>query len=114
MKIESTYSHLNGEEYLMVHHMDLWKEVKNIISGVNANSCKTKVSQEKTMKGRLLYSPGDMNLAFKDGFEKAGWEERRNTFWVTSDEKILRSVYDQPPDEQKSKILSSGQTPIMS
>ncbi len=28
-----------------------------------------------------------------------GWNERRSTFWVTADEKILRSVYHLPEVE---------------
>ena len=28
MKIAQKYSHLNGEEYLIVHHNDLYKEIK--------------------------------------------------------------------------------------
>lgn len=60
MRIVSTYSHLNGEEYLMVHNPALLDEVRTVIAEVDAHSCKTKVSQEKTMKGRSLYSLGDL------------------------------------------------------
>lgn len=57
MQIGAKYSHLNGEEYLLVHHQDIWSEVQEIISEVDAISCKTKVSREKTIPGKMLYSP---------------------------------------------------------
>ncbi len=80
MRVVSTYSHLNGKEYLLVHHPERWQEVKNVICAVDAEICKTKVSKEKRRKGELLYSPTDMNKAFKRGFEARGWKQRNNTF----------------------------------
>ena len=57
MKIAETYSHLNGLEYLLVHKKKLWEELKKVISSVNAEKCKTKISKEHTKKGKKLYSP---------------------------------------------------------
>lgn len=48
MNIAETYSHLNGLEYLMVHKPELWSEIQQVISSIDANKCKTKVSREKT------------------------------------------------------------------
>ena len=114
MKAVARYSHLNGEEYLLVHKPQLWTEVRDVIAAVDARACKTKISKEKTMPGRLLYSPREMNAAFKTGLEAKGWSERRNTFWVTDDEKLLRGLYHQPANYQKREIEKSGHTPIMS
>lgn len=114
MRIGARYSHLNGEEYLLVHKPALWREVQDVTSGVDAAACKTKVSKEVTKSGRILYSPTDMNAAFKSGLEAVGWSERRNTFWVTDDEKLLRGIYGLPPEEQKRAIQDAGQDPIMS
>ncbi len=114
MQIGAKYSHLNGEEYLLVHKPALWQEVQDVIASVDAAACKTKVSKEKTMPGQLLYSPKDMNVAFKEGLESTGWDERRNTFWVTDDEKLLRGIYGLSPEEQKQKIQDAGHEPIMS
>ncbi len=69
MKIITHYSYLNELEYLLVHQPAIWNEIKNIIGTVNGNACKTKISKEKTKKGKLLYSPTDMNTAMKNGFE---------------------------------------------
>lgn len=114
MQIKARYSHLNGEEYLLVHRKELWEEVQAVIEKVDAFACRTKVSREKTMRGRMLFSPTDMNRAFSDGLRTLGWDERRSTFWVTDDEKILRGVYALPEDEQRRTIEEAGLTPIMS
>ena len=114
MKIKARYSHLNGEEYLLVHRKELWAEVQTVIASVDAFACRTKISREKTKRGRRLFSPKDMNQAFKDGLSTLGWSERRSTFWVTEDEKVLRGVYTLPESEQKRAIEEAGMTPIMS
>ena len=66
------------------------------------------------MRGRLLYSPGDMNQAFRQGFRAHHWEERRNVFWVTYDERLLRGIHSLPETEQKQAIEEAGYTPIKS
>ena len=114
MRIKATYSHLNGLEYLLVHRGELWEEVKSVIASVDASACRTKISREKTRFGEKLYSPVDMNRAFKTGLESRGWQERRNTFWVTDDERLMRRIYAFPSDQQKQAIEESGYTPIMS
>ena len=114
MRLVVRYSHLNGEEYLLVHHESLWRDVIEVIEDIDAEACKTKVSEEKTMRGRLLYSPQDMNKEFEKRFKRRGWSERRNTFWVTDDAKILRGVYGQKPSKQKKIIEKHGHRPIMS
>jgi hypothetical protein len=55
------YSHLNGYEYLLVHKPELWEEIVTVIESVDAEVCKTKVSKEKTMRGKILYSPIELN-----------------------------------------------------
>jgi hypothetical protein len=114
MQIKARYSHLNGEEYLLVHRRQLWEEVQAVIADVDAHACRTKVSAEKTKRGKVLFSPKDMNRAFKEGLNRLGWTERRSEFWVTSDEKILRRTYPLTNPEQKRAIEEAGFTPIRS
>ena len=114
MQIKASYSHLNGEEYLLVHRKHLWEEVQAVIAEVDASACRTKVSRERTMQGRLLYSPTDMNRAFSEGLSRLGWRERRNTFWVTDNERVVRAIYTLPENEQRQAIEAAGLTPIMS
>jgi len=114
MKIVEKYSHLNGFEFLLVHKPELWKEIENVIKTVDAEKCKTKVSKEKTMKGKLLYSPIEMNKAFKKELTKYHWEESRVSYWVTRDEKLIRKTLTMPPDIQKQEIESQGEIAIRS
>ena len=114
MRIEARYSHLNGEEYLLVHRGRLWEEVREVIAEVDAMACRTKVSRERTMRGKALFSPVNMNRAFKDGLKARGWSERRSAFWVTADEKLMRGIYGLPEIEQKRAIERAGHEPIMS
>ena len=114
MKIIETYSHLNGLEFLMVHKPHLWKELNKVVKAVDAKACKTKVSKEKGMKGKLLYSPIDMNANFKKLLTKANWKESRVSYWVTKDEKLIRKTLSMDPKEQKKEIEEAGQTPIYS
>jgi len=114
MRIGAKYSHLNGEEYLLVHHSTLWNELMDVIHCVDAETCRTKLSKERARNGRMLYSPIDMNAEFKCLLEDRGWKERRNTFWVTDDENILRNIHGRNEVEQKEAIIASGRMPIMS
>jgi hypothetical protein len=114
MKIVEKYSHLNGLEFLLVHKPELWQEIENVIKTVDAKKCKTKVSKERTMKGTLLYSPIEMNNAFKKELSKYHWEESRVSYWVTKDEKLIRKTLTMPPDAQKQEIESQGEIAIRS
>ena len=114
MRVCAKYSHLNGEEYLIVHRPDVWREVQDAISAVDAEACKTKVSKETKRIGRMLYSPVDMNRAFEREFSASGWNERRNTFWVTADQRVMRGVLHRDPEEQKAMIAEAGAEPIKS
>jgi hypothetical protein len=114
MRIAEIYSHLNGLEYLIVHKPALWEEIKNVISKVDAEKCKTKVSGEKTMKGRLLYSPKDMNVEFKRLLNQRAWSESRVRYWVTQDEKLVRKTLAMSAEDQKREIETAGKIPISS
>ncbi len=114
MKIGAEYSHLNGIEYLKVHKPNLWTEVKDVISQVDAAACKTKVSKEKSKLGKLIYSPQAINTEFEFGFNSLGWREHRRNFWVTHDEKLLRKIHNQPIDKQKQIIEKAGYKAILS
>lgn len=114
MRIVEHYSHLNGLEYLMVHKPELWKEIQQVIANVDATQFKTKVSKEKTMKGKMLYSPIEMNKALDKEFQGRGWEESRTSYWVTKDAKLIRKTMGLDAKEQKKEIEESGQKPIFS
>jgi hypothetical protein len=114
MKIDQYYSHLNGLEFLLVHRPHLWKEIQEVIASIDANKCKTKISKEKTMKGKRLYSPKDMNSRFKSLLRERGWEESRVSYWVTKSEKLIRKTLTMDPEKQKEEIIAAGEIPIFS
>ncbi len=108
MKIAQKYSHLNGEEYLIVHHNKLYKEISEIIEGVDASKFITKVSKEKTMTGEMLYSPIALNKEFNKNFNKIGWNESRYKYYITTDQKLLPELITLPYEEQKEFLISKG------
>ncbi|MBI1388601.1 MAG: restriction endonuclease [bacterium] len=114
MKIVEFYSHLNGHEYILVHKPSLWNEIESIIYGINAEECKTKISKEKRMIGKTLYSPKDMNKKMQSGFQKKHWEEKRISYWVTRDAQLIRKTLHLSAAEQKQEIEEAGQEAIYS
>lgn len=114
MRIVETYSHLNGLEYLLVHKPHVWDEIRSVIAHVDARQCKTKVSKERRMEGKLLFSPKDMNAGMKRQFENKGWSEQRVSYWVTKDARLIRKTMHLDAAEQKAAIEAAGETPIYS
>lgn len=114
MKIVEKYSHLNGLEFLLVHKPELWQEIETVIQSIDAETCKTKISKEKTKAGQILYSPIDLNCMFKKELYKHGWEESRVSYWGTKDEKLIRRTISMPPDMQKQEIEKQNETAIFS
>ncbi|MGQ9630966.1 MAG: BglII/BstYI family type II restriction endonuclease [bacterium] len=81
MKAVYEYSHLGGAEILQLRYPDCEREIYEVIAEVTAR--KTKVSREKTMRGRELYSPQDMNRQFHKAFAGRGYRELRDTYTIT-------------------------------
>ena len=65
MKIIYEYSHLGGKQILQVDYPEIYNDIKQVISNIK-NVGKNKVSKEKTMKGRMLYSPSELNQYLKN------------------------------------------------
>ena len=115
MKIAEKYSHLNGEEYLIVHHNNIYQEIVKVIQSVNAEEFITKISKEKTMKGRLLYNPGELNKKFSQLFKERDWKDTRYDYCVTTDYEIMQELITLPLKEQKEYLIKKGySSPICS
>ena len=111
MKIAQIYSHLNGLEFLMVHKLNLWEEIKTAIQNVDANKAFDKVSKEKTMVGKVLYSPSKLNKLFKSEFYVNGWNETRIAYFVNEDLQTTRDTVDiRDKNSQKRAIVDRGFT----
>lgn len=108
MKIAQKYSHLNGEEYLIVHHNELYKEIVKAIESINADEFLTKESKEKTMAGKMLYSPVELNKAFNEKFNNLGWNESRYKYYITTQRELLPELLSTPYDKQKKFLISKG------
>ncbi len=115
MKIIEKYSHLNGEEYLIVHHKAILKEIFEAIRSVDAEKFKTKVSEEKTMKGKLLYNPDSLNKEFDKFFQQRGWKEARYSYYITTDRLLMQELLALPIGKQKEYLFQRGvKSPIYS
>jgi hypothetical protein len=105
---------LNGLEYLKVHLPGLWAEITGIIAGVDAEKCFTKISREKTKKGRVLYSPIALNKEFKRFLAEHGWRESRTQYYVTANVKLARETLTLQASKQKEIIEAAGETALFS
>jgi hypothetical protein len=114
MKIGAMYSHLNGFEWIQYHQKGMWEEMTTIIENINAEDYRNKISKEKTMKGKMLFSPPDLNARMKVDFEKLGWFESRTNYWVTDDYDLISKIMHLSADEQKIIIEETGKTAIKS
>jgi hypothetical protein len=114
MNIAAHYSHLNGLEYLLVHKPQLWEEIQSVVADVDAGTCRTKVSKEKTKRGKVLYSPIDMNEEFSNRFATLAWKQSRTSYWVTEDARLIRRTLQLSAEEQKAQIEAAGLRPIFS
>ncbi|MBW7843348.1 MAG: BglII/BstYI family type II restriction endonuclease [Ignavibacteriaceae bacterium] len=109
MKIAKKYSHLNGEEYLIVHHNDLYKEIKQVITSIDANNFRTKISREKKKIGNSLLSPIDLNKAFNTEFNKKRWIESRYNYYITLNRELMEKSVLMPAKEQKEFLIANGE-----
>ncbi len=114
MKVVKVHSHLNGKEWIQVHHPELWDEIENAIGRVDAEACKTKVSKEKTKKGTVLYSPIAINKHFKKELQALNWDEVRTDYWVTDDIELIRKTLKLSADDQKREIEAKHKRAIKS
>jgi len=109
MRIVETFSHLNGMESLEVHQKKLLDEIREVIESINANDFKTKVSQEKTMKGKKLFNPVELNTIFKEKFYERGWRESRYSYCVTTNRDYVEDTQNMSQAEQKEYFKKKGE-----
>lgn len=66
---------------MMVRRRHIWDELKQVVESIDASMLRTKVSQEQRRLGRKLYSPIELNRAFKSGLTAQGWNEQHPQYW---------------------------------
>ncbi len=109
MKITQKYSHLNGEEYLIVHNNNLYNEFKYIISKIDANKFRTKISKEKRKIGNSLLSPIELNKEFCKKFNSKKWEESRYNYYITLNRELMEKSVRMTAKEQKEFLIENGE-----
>jgi hypothetical protein len=77
MRLAAVYSFNKGKETVSQQHADLLTEINECVKAVDESQHKVKKSKEKTMPGRILYSPISLNRAFKQEFQRRGWSPVR-------------------------------------
>jgi hypothetical protein len=114
MRIAKKHSHLNGEEWLLVHEKDTYQEILDVIESVDAEKCRTKISKERGRKGKALYSPVDLNAEFDKQFAGLGWESTRYSYYVAHNFEQMEAMANMSLEEQKQYLLAQGAEAIFS
>jgi len=77
MIIAGEYSFNKGKEIIEKKYPDLIKEIAIVIKNIDAEKHVNKKSKEKTMPGKMLFSPISLNKAFKREFSEFNWKCHR-------------------------------------
>jgi hypothetical protein len=77
MIVAGIYSFNHGREVIEEKYAAELKEIVEVISHVQSSDHKIKESKERTMPGRLLFSPPALNTDFKRQFAERGWVSHR-------------------------------------
>ena len=77
MKIVATYSFNGGKETVDSKYIKEFIEIEAVINSIDTNLYKTKTSREKTMIGKMLFSPLKINKAFQAEFSNFGWSKHK-------------------------------------
>ncbi len=77
MRVVALYSFNRGKEIIESQYKAELEEVTQVINEVDAKLYFDKESKEKTMPGRMLYSPTRLNAAFAQNFYPLGWRKHK-------------------------------------
>lgn len=77
LRIVAEFDFCGGKEIVEKYYANELAELKRAISNIDASLYKTKISQEKTMPGKVLYSPTEINQAFRNELYPLNWINRK-------------------------------------
>jgi len=77
VKIVAQYDFNGGKLAVFSKYSKEFGEITRAIGAIDASLYKTKESTEKTMLGRMLYSPVELNDAFKRELGSQGWRSHK-------------------------------------
>jgi hypothetical protein len=90
------------------------KRFKTSLSAPMRRVAKPKFPKRLEQRGQLFYSPRAMNKAIREGFSEHSWSERRISYWVTSDARLIRKTMFMDAAQQKAEIEGAGLKPLAS
>ena len=108
MKIAQKYSHLNGEEYLIVHRNKLYEEIQDVIFSIDAERFKTKAIKEET-KDADLFSPVCLHREFAQRLQRNNWQESRYSYYITLDRGLMEKSLLMSAKEQRQFLVEHGE-----
>ena len=73
MVIAGEYSFKDGLARIKDKYPHLLEEIYEVIDAIDAQEHKTKESREKTMPGKMLFSPPSLNQNIKKEFDRRSW-----------------------------------------
>lgn len=106
MKIVSTYSHQQAEEFLKQQYPRLVAEVIESIAAVNAEEARSRVNPYKP--GKLLYDRRILGKLFDGQFVQRGWAAARCSYYLTDDKKTMQEIMGLPAAKQKEILIRNG------
>jgi hypothetical protein len=77
MKIVAKYDFNGGKAAVQNKYAAEFSQIEAAINAIDSSLYKTKESTEKTMMGRMLFSPVEINKAFKRELAKTGWSNHK-------------------------------------
>ncbi len=77
MKIVAKYDFNGGKKAVEEKYSAEFAQIRAVINSIDSSLYKTKESTEKTMLGKMLFAPTEINKAFKSEFAKIGWANHK-------------------------------------
>lgn len=77
MRIVAKYDFNGGKAAVQTKYAAEFLQIEAAINAIDSTLYKTKESTEKTMMGKMLFSPIEINKAFKRELAKSGWANHK-------------------------------------
>ena len=77
MKIVAKYDFNGGKKAIEEKYGIEFQQIEAVINSIDSTLYKTKESTEKTMMGKMLFAPMELNKAFKTEFAKIEWANHK-------------------------------------
>lgn len=99
MRVVAEYSFNKGASVVKDKYAQLYSELLSAIERIDSSRYRTKISEEKTMAGKALFSPLELNKAFKELLHPMGWMSHKE--YCTYSHNYYLNGYQ--PVEQRNK-----------